>query len=188
MPAGDNRITWPNGCCEGDLIIIDFRDEQGDGNDGQGTLSINGSTGPQKHVITNSVGFTWKTHGPYCAPQGWHNFTYTSDQNYVETTFTIRDSYGLIKAQGGMDAFPVRFYTMSPSKFCTPSGGVFSQEEQKKRNRKLLCYHDQFTPRATLEAEGYGVCQDDYPPLTVYNNSGGQMPAHGPAHGSVVQS
>ena len=40
---GNNRITWPNGCCEGDLIIIDFRDEQGDGNDGQGYLKLNNS-------------------------------------------------------------------------------------------------------------------------------------------------
>ena len=24
--SGNNRISWPNGCCEGDLIVIDFRD------------------------------------------------------------------------------------------------------------------------------------------------------------------
>ena len=32
--SGSNRISWPNGCCEGDLIVIDFRDEQADGNAG----------------------------------------------------------------------------------------------------------------------------------------------------------
>ena len=29
--TGANRVSWPNGCCEGDLVIIDFRDEQADG-------------------------------------------------------------------------------------------------------------------------------------------------------------
>lgn len=28
MRSGDNRVSWPNGCCNGDLVTIDFRDEQ----------------------------------------------------------------------------------------------------------------------------------------------------------------
>ena len=60
------------------------------------------------------LGYTWKTYGPFCAEEGWHNFTYTSDSNPEETFFTITDSYGLIKAQGGMGDFPVRFHTLAP--------------------------------------------------------------------------
>jgi hypothetical protein len=29
---GDNKIVWTSGCCDGDLVVIDFRDEMGDGN------------------------------------------------------------------------------------------------------------------------------------------------------------
>ena len=50
--------------------------------------------------------------------EGWHNFSYISDANPTETTFKIRDSFGLVKAQGDMTAFPVRFHTIAPSKFC----------------------------------------------------------------------
>ena len=39
--TGENRLSWPVGCCEGDLIVIDFRDEQADGNDGSGMLYLN---------------------------------------------------------------------------------------------------------------------------------------------------
>ena len=40
-PPGDNRITWPSGCCEGDLVIVKFRDEAADGNLGEGLLQAN---------------------------------------------------------------------------------------------------------------------------------------------------
>ena len=39
--TGENRLSWPVGCCEGDLVVIDFRDEQADGNDGHGMLYLN---------------------------------------------------------------------------------------------------------------------------------------------------
>ena len=114
-------------------------------------------------------GYTWKSYGPFCAQEGWHNFTYTSDGNPEETVFTITDSYGLIKAQGGMDDMPVRFYTYAPSKFCVPDEGL-TGEQSNKRNNKLFAYHDQFTPRATLIEEGFGAPQDKWPPLTVFDN------------------
>ena len=41
LVTGENRISWPVGCCEGDLVVIDFRDEQADGNDGSGMLYLN---------------------------------------------------------------------------------------------------------------------------------------------------
>ena len=41
---GENRISWTPGCCEGDLVIIDFHDTQGDGNSGNGLLHISNST------------------------------------------------------------------------------------------------------------------------------------------------
>ena len=41
LVTGENRLSWPVGCCEGDLIVIDFRDEQADGNDGSGMLYLN---------------------------------------------------------------------------------------------------------------------------------------------------
>ena len=115
------------------------------------------------------LGYTWKSYGPFCAQEGWHNFTYTSDGNPEETFFTITDSYGLIKAQGGMHDFPVRFHTLAPSKFCVPDEGI-SAELANKRNNKLFGYHDQFTPRAKLIEEGFGAPQDVWPPLTVFGN------------------
>ena len=115
------------------------------------------------------LGYTWKTYGPFCAEEGWHNFTYTSDSNPEETFFTITDSYGLIKAQGGMGDFPVRFHTLAPSKFCIPDEGL-TDAQHKKRNNKLFAYHDQFTPRAKLLEEGFGAPQDAWPPLTVFDN------------------
>ena len=33
---GDNKVVWTVGCCDGDLITVDFRDEVGDGNGGNG--------------------------------------------------------------------------------------------------------------------------------------------------------
>ena len=114
-------------------------------------------------------GYTWKSYGPFCAQEGWHNFTYTSDGNPEETVFTITDSYGLIKAQGGMHDLPVRFYTYAPSKFCVPDEGL-TGDQSNKRNNKLFAYHDQFTPRAKLIEEGFGAPQDKWPPLTVFDN------------------
>merc|ERR1712166_533226 len=166
--TGENRISWPVGCCEGDLVVIDFRDEQADGNDGSGMLYLN-NTYVQSYRIQGQRGYTWKSYGPFCAQEGWHNFTYTSDGNPEETVFTITDSYGLIKAQGGMDDMPVRFYTYAPSKFCVPDEGL-TGDQSNKRNNKLFAYHDQFTPRAKLIEEGFGAPQDKWPPLTVFDN------------------
>ena len=65
---GSNRIVWSKGCCDGDLVIIDFRDEQGDGNQGSGLLRLsNHSTGA---VLTYEIApfwGLWKTFGPFCA-------------------------------------------------------------------------------------------------------------------------
>ena len=49
--AGHNRITWPTGCCDGDLVIITFRDEQSDGNAGQGLLQLNNSASLVTHRL-----------------------------------------------------------------------------------------------------------------------------------------
>ena len=35
---------WRNGCCDGDLVVIDFRDEMGDGNQGSGLLKLTNYT------------------------------------------------------------------------------------------------------------------------------------------------
>lgn len=172
--AGLNSVTWPNGCCEGDLIVIDFRDEQADGNAGSGMLYINNTAMTpstiESYRIEGDLGYLWKSYGPFCAYEGWHNFTYTSDANPEETTFTITDSYGLIKAQGGMSDLPLRFYTYLPSKFCTPADG-FTDRQISQRNKKLFAAHDQRKPRWQLEEEGWAVPQDEYPPLTVYDNN-----------------
>ena len=173
--SGPNRVSWPNGCCEGDHVIIDFRDEQADGNGGSGMLYINNTAVTPNTIehyrIGGEHGYLWKSYGPFCAYEGWHNMSYTSDANADETSFTISDSFGLIKAHGGMDAFPVTFHTLQPSKFCTPAGGL-NALQQRQRNRKLIAAHDQYTPRDRLLAEGFGVPQDTSPPLTVYNNNG----------------
>jgi hypothetical protein len=173
--SGSNRISWPNGCCEGDLIVIDFRDEQADGNAGTGMLYINNTAAVPNTIehyrIDGDLGYMWKSYGPFCAYEGWHNMSYTSDANPDETTFTITDSFGLIKAKGGMDAFPIKFHTQKPSKFCTPDGGL-DEVQRRQRNRKLIAANDQFTPRERLEKQGWAVPQDVWPPLTVYNNNG----------------
>ena len=200
LSVGHNRITWPSGCCDGDLVIITFRDEQGDGNAGNGLLQVNNTPAtltyrlecvpspleprPAAHadsvglrrmtcvgrVRSGEIGYTWKTYGPFCANEGWHNLTYTSDANPSETSYEVYDSYGLLKAKGGMSDFPTTFYTYSPSKFCNPGGGLTS-DQQTKRNRKLIAYNDQRTPRDQLLRQGHGVPQDVVPPLTVYDNS-----------------
>jgi len=134
-------------------------------------LHIN-NTFTEMHRIEGQLGYLHKTYGPFCAPEGWHNFTYTSDANPEETSFKITDSYGLIKAQGDMNSFPVTFYTHKPSKFCNPEEGL-TDEQMLKRNRKLFAYHDQFTPASQLRAEGWAVPQEAWPPMTVYDNSDG---------------
>ncbi len=55
------------------------------------------------YQIRGQLGYTYKSFGPFCAPEGWHRFTYTSDANPEETNFTITDSYGLIKAEGAVE-------------------------------------------------------------------------------------
>lgn len=159
--AGNNRITWPTGCCEGDLVVVDFRDEQGDGNQGSGMVRItNTSSGFVNTYDLTPFGGMWKTFGPFCAPEGTHTLSFTSDANPSETTVTVTDSFGLIRAAGGMMDFPMSFNTTSPSKFCMPSGG-FSETEKIKRAKKLIAYHNQFTPREILESEGAKVPYDE---------------------------
>lgn len=155
--SGNNRITWPTGCCEGDLVVIDFRDEQGDGNQGHGLVRLSNATSGfnNTYELTAFHGM-WKTFGPFCAPEGTHTLSFTSDANPSETSYTVTDSFGLIKAAGGMTDFPMSFNTTSPSKFCSPEGG-FDENEKIKRARKLIAYHNQFTPRAILESEGTTV-------------------------------
>ena len=71
---GDNKLVWTSGCCEGDLVIIDFRDEQGDGNQGSGILTLNNSTnGAQLVYEIGPFWGLWKSFGPYCAPHGTHS-------------------------------------------------------------------------------------------------------------------
>ena len=140
--------------------MIDFRDEQSDGNGGTGMLYINNTAATpnviEHYRIDGELGYTWKSYGPYCAFEGWHNLSYTSDANPGETSFSITDSFGLIKAKGGMSDFPVTFHTLKPSKFCTPDNGL-SALQLKQRNRKLIAANDQFTPRDRLVAGGFGV-------------------------------
>ena len=123
---------------------------------------------------SGQLGYTWKTYGPFCAPEGWHNFSYFSDANPTETSCKIRDSFGLVKAQGDMTSIPVRFHTIAPSKFCVPDDGLegLSDELMAKRVQKLLAYNDQYKPAAQLREEGWAVPQDVWPPLTVYNTNG----------------
>ena len=143
--AGSNRISWPNGCCEGDLVVIDFRDEQADGNAGSGMLYINNTSFEpntiENHRIEGQLGYTWKSYGPFCAYEGWHNFSYTSDTNPEETSFVVTDTFGLVKAQGGMASMPLRFYTHMPSKYCTPDGGLSAKQlKQRTANPATHCW------------------------------------------------
>ena len=105
----------------------------------------------------------WKSFGPFCAPAGRHSLTFTSDSNDVETTVKIVDSFGLVRAQGGMDDFPLEFNTSAPSKFCVPADlGVptLSEELKKERARKLIASTHQYIPRVELERKGFGVPSD----------------------------
>ena len=111
---GDNKVVWTVGCCDGDLITVDFRDEVGDGNGGNGLLKIyNKTSGLTSSYYLGPFYGTWKAFGPYCAPQcpsenpNCHNLTFTSDANAHETTVTVTDSFGLIKGKLG---FRYQFY------------------------------------------------------------------------------
>lgn len=110
---------------------------------------------------------TWKTFGPFCAPEGQHNITFSSDANPSETTVTVTDSFGLIRAKGGMADFPITFETGAPNKFCNPDGGL-TDDQKLKRARKLVAYHDQWEPRSLLERRGREIPQDQG--LSVYPN------------------
>ena len=56
---GDNRIQWTPGCCDGDLVVLDFRDEQSDGNDGSGMLYLsNSSSGLVNQYALECVAFS----------------------------------------------------------------------------------------------------------------------------------
>ena len=129
---GDNKVVWTVGCCDGDLITVDFRDEVGDGNGGNGLLKIyNKTSGLTSSYYLGPFYGTWKAFGPYCAPQcpsenpNCHNLTFTSDANAHETTVTVTDSFGLIKGMGGMEDFPIAFSTIAPAKFCMAGQSEF---------------------------------------------------------------
>ena len=51
---GDNKVVWTVGCCDGDLITVDFRDEVGDGNGGNGLLKIYNKTSDHHSPRTSS--------------------------------------------------------------------------------------------------------------------------------------
>ena len=83
--SGANKIVWTPGCCDGDLVVIDFRDEQGDGNEGSGLLTLANSSSGQKAVYEIGPFWgLWKSFGPFCAPAGTHSLTFTSDANPSE--------------------------------------------------------------------------------------------------------
>ena len=128
----------------------------------------------ETYQIPGEFGYTWKTYGPFCAPQGWHNFTFTSDANTPETRFLIKDSYGLIKACGGMDDFPMRFHTTLPSKYCTAPDAGYTPLQIRQRTQKILAAADQFISDAELAESGFRNPREAYeqdgvkmPPLTV---------------------
>ena len=140
---GDNKVVWTVGCCDGDLITVDFRDEVGDGNGGNGLLKIyNKTSGLTSSYYLGPFYGTWKAFGPYCAPQcpsenpNCHNLTFTSDANAHETTVTVTDSFGLIKGMGGMEDFPIAFSTIAPAKFCMAGQSEFDMARaQPPRSR-----------------------------------------------------
>ena len=158
---GDNKIVWESGCCDGDLVIIDFRDEMGDGNQGSGLLRLaNNTRGDISTYEVTPFWGMWKTFGPYCAPAGTHTFSFTSDAESTETTFSIIDSFGLVKARGGMDDLPVTFNTTAPSKFCADAPLPF--EVARERALKVMAYSLQFHSREELIEQGLeGECPYD---------------------------
>ena len=172
---GSNKIEWTTGCCDGDLIVVDFRDEQADGNAGHGLLTLaNSSSGvAATYEITPFHGL-WKAFGPFCAPAGTHTLSFTSDAQPVETTFSIIDSFGLVKGKGGMNDLPLTFNTSHPSRFCTDdnlgcdcdpdnwapaisacSKNACYNSRNKERARKLFAYSLQFKSRSELASAGF---------------------------------
>ena len=178
---GDNKIVWTSGCCDGDLIVIDFRDEQGDGNQGKGLLVLaNGTNGQAATYEIGPFWGMWKSFGPFCAPHGTHTLAFTSDDNPGETSVSIIDSFGLVRGRGGMSDFPISFNTSAPARFCFEksagcpcswgvegadedeacAGDPCVSERSKERSRKIFAYHLQFKSRTQLAEEGW---QDDAP-------------------------
>ena len=115
---------------------------------------------------TYQIGPFWGMHkafGPYCAPEGEHELTFTSDAEAIETSVSITDSFGLVRLVAGMGDLPMKFNTSAPSKFCTPEDiGVetLPYELRKERAEKILANSHQFTPRLTLERQGIPVPYD----------------------------
>ena len=109
-PPSVTRVrTGFEGCCEGDLVIIDFRDEQGDGNQGTGHLRLKNASHSDDAYMYYEIGpfwGMWKTYGPFCAPAGQHTLSFVSDAQTTETTVSIIDSHGLVRGRGGMNDFP----------------------------------------------------------------------------------
>jgi hypothetical protein len=95
----NNKVVWQSGCCDGDLVVVDFRDEQADGNRGNGLLVLaNATSGERATYEIPPFWGLWKSFGPFCAPAGTHTLTFTSDTQASETTVSIVDSYGLVRA------------------------------------------------------------------------------------------
>ena len=153
---GANSVTWSVDCCDGDLVVLDFRDEQGDGNQGRGVLRLhNATSGLTSTYDIGPFWGLWKSFGPFCAPEGQHTMSFTSDANPTETTLTITDSFGLVRGAGGMSDFPITFNTTAPNKFCEPPEGL-PHELQKARARKIFAFSLQGKPRAEIERLGWG--------------------------------
>ena len=156
---GDNKVVWTVGCCDGDLITVDFRDEVGDGNGGNGLLKIyNKTSGLTSSYYLGPFYGTWKAFGPYCAPQcpsenpNCHNLTFTSDANAHETTVTVTDSFGLIKGMGGMEDFPIAFSTIAPAKFCMAGQSEFDMARAQPPSRPRPRARARARPRAAPAA------------------------------------
>ena len=47
----------------------------------------------------------------------------------------MRDSFGLVRAKGGMADFPLAFSTGAPNKFCDPPGGLTDDQKSIIRQR-----------------------------------------------------
>jgi len=169
--TGDNKLVWEPGCCDGDLVVLDFRDEQADGNQGHGLLTLTNSSSGEAatYEITPFYGL-WKSFGPFCAPHGQHTLSFTSDAQPGETSVSIIDSFGLVRGKGGMHDMPITFNTSYPSRFCFEDDLMESchcgdedtckrspcvKERQKERARKIFAYSMQFKSRTELAEAGY---------------------------------
>ena len=121
-------------------ITVDFRDEVGDGNGGNGLLKIyNKTSGLTSSYYLGPFYGTWKAFGPYCAPQcpsenpNCHNLTFTSDANAHETTVTVTDSFGLIKGMGGMEDFPIASRRSRPPNSAWPGSRSLTWRARNRR-------------------------------------------------------